>query len=113
MSIHYAFEKLSLACAYAITSEETVQTRLASAIAGHVIHLQRDDFPTEDLWERVTRLRHATTCKPAEGEEGTIAATTAQMTTDEAVTLLHEIFSIFSEVAQECGRQDRANSAHA
>lgn len=113
MDIDYALQELSLAIDGAITSEEPVQTRLRFAMISHIHELERNDFPNEDLWDRVERLRHATSSKPSTGAESTTEVTTAQMTTDEARNLLHEISSILIEVARECGRQDRANSARA
>jgi len=93
---------------YAIGSDDSVQERLAGVVADSVNHLTRDDFPNEELWIRVQKLINATTCKPARGDEGTIVATTSQMTSEEASKWLREVLSLFSEVAEASGAWNSA-----
>jgi hypothetical protein len=104
MALNYGWEKFFSACHYAIGSCEPVQMRLASSISSNIHLLRRDDLPSDEAWERVQKLMAACTCKPAKGGEGTIAATTSQMSDDEAASWLREMISIFSDVAEEYGR---------
>jgi hypothetical protein len=73
-------------------------------MSSYVLNLEDKDLPNLEAWERFRKLKRATSCKPARGDEGSIAATTAQMTDDEAGKWLREIMSLFSEVAEEHGR---------
>jgi hypothetical protein len=104
MALNYGWEKLFSACHYAVGSNETPQKRLAASISYNLIQLKREDLQDDETWERLKELMDAATCKPAKGDEGTIEATTAQMTDDEAAKWLREMMSIFSDVAEEYGR---------
>ena len=104
MALNYGWEKLFCACDYAVGSNETLQAWLAAAISSNVHLLSRDDLPSDVAWARLKKILSATTCKPAKGNEGTIAATTSQMTDEEAAKWLREIMSLFSDVAEEYGR---------
>lgn len=106
MALNYGWEQLFMACSSAIGSEATPQKRLATAVTFRIHVLTRDDLPSDEAWERVEKLMNATTCKPAMGDEGTIEATTSQMTNEEAAKWLQEIVSLFGEVAEESGRQE-------
>ena len=103
MSLTYGWEKLYSACYDSVGSAESPQKRLAGAVAYGIIHLRRENLPTDETWERVAKLIQATTCKPAKGDEGTITATTSQMTDEEAGKWLREIMSILIEVAEAHG----------
>ena len=105
LDLTYGWEKLFNACHYAAGSRETPQKRLAAIVADDILVLRRENLPSDEAWSRVQKVRHAATCKPARGSEGTIEATTSQMTDDEASEWLREIMSLFSEVAEEYGRQ--------
>jgi hypothetical protein len=113
MALNYGWEKLFSACHYAVGSSATVQARLAAVVSSDLHLLRRDDLPSDETWGRVRKIMDATTCKPARGSEGTIAATTSQMSDDEASKLLSEIMSIFTEVAEEYGRLQSIRSAAA
>ena len=100
MSLGYAWEKMFNAVYGAASSEEPLQQRLATAYMYHVMYVHKADVPAE-IWERVDALGKAVNSKPAVGSEGTIAATTSQMSTEEASKWLEEIVSIFNSVAEE------------
>jgi len=104
MSLAYGWEKLFSACHYAVGSNQTPQRRLAAVMSIYVLNLEHKDLPNLEAWERFRKLKRATSCKPPKGDEGTIAATTAQMTDEEAGKWLSEIMSLFSEVAEKYGR---------
>ena len=57
-------------------------------------------IPDAELWERMQKFVEAVTINPGKGGEGSIPATTSQMTDDEAGELLREAFSIFVKVAE-------------
>ena len=104
MALNYGWEKLFSACHYAVGSSETLQERLAAAVSSDLIHLRREDVPSDEVWERLEKLMRAATSKPAKGDEGTIEATTSQMSDDDASKWLREMMSLFSDVAEEYGR---------
>jgi hypothetical protein len=54
-------------------------------------------------WKRFEKLLSETTCLPAKGNEGTIQATTSQMTDDEAGRCLREAFEFFSKIREAYG----------
>jgi hypothetical protein len=110
LDLTYAWEKLFNACRYAVGSGETPQKRLAAVVADDLIVLRRENLPSDEAWSRVQKIRSAASCKPARGGEGTIEATTSQMTDDEAGEWLREILSLFSDVAESYGRQQAAMS---
>jgi hypothetical protein len=110
MELNYGWEKLFSACHYAVGSSETPQKRLAAVVADNIMYLRRENLPSDEAWSRVQKIMHATTCKQAHGSEGTIAATTCQMTDDEAGKWLSEIMSLFADLAEEYGRRQAALS---
>jgi hypothetical protein len=111
LQLNYGFEKLHSACHTAIGSSETPQKRLASAVSFNLTYIRRENLPNEEAWEQVQKIRDAASSKPAEGDEGTIEATTSQMSDDEAAKYLREILDVFSEVAEEIGRLRGSASA--
>lgn len=105
VGVDYGWEKFFVALRYAIASTAPPQERLESVVSG-VCHLDRDSFPDDETWKRFEKLIEGTTKLPARIEgEGTIRATTAQMTDDEAGEWLHEAIGIFSDIAEAYGRE--------
>jgi hypothetical protein len=108
MELTYGSERLFSACEYAIGSTETPQKRLAAIVSSDIMYLRREHLPSDEAWARIKKIVQATTCKPAKGDEGLIAATTSQMTTDEAAEWLREIMAVHNEVAEAYGQQQVA-----
>jgi hypothetical protein len=68
--------------------------------------LERDSFPDGETWNRFERLITATTGLPARNRsEGTIEATTSQMTDDEAGHWLQEAFGICNDITVAYGAE--------
>jgi hypothetical protein len=102
MGVNYGWEKFFILLDYAIASKASLQDRLASAIS-KVEGLSADSFPSDgDSWVRYKGLIEATTKLPALHKEGTIQATTSQMTDEEAARWLREAVGIFSDIARAC-----------
>ncbi len=80
-----------------------MQERLFGVVSG-VCHLERDSFPDDATWERFEALLADNTKRAARGDEGTIEATTSQMSNEEAAKWLQEALSIFTDVAEAYGR---------
>jgi len=99
MTIIYAREKFYLAVEHAATSTDSLQQRLCDAFSRNIDNVQREGL-TQDLWVRVMALKRELNKKPAKGNEGTIMATTAEMTDEEATSALVEIVSIFGEICK-------------
>ena len=104
MGVNYGWEKFFISLRIAVGSEASLQDRLATVISG-VTGLRHDDFPSDgEIWSRFRDLIETTTKLPALHKEGTIQATTSQMTNDEAAKLLREALGIFSDVAIAYGK---------
>jgi hypothetical protein len=104
MGVDYAWEKFFTSLHYAVAGSDSLQSRLASVIMG-VHHLGADSFPADgEIWEEFQVLKRETTKLQARGNEGTIQATTSQMTDDEAAKWLRVAFGIFSDIAKAYGR---------
>jgi hypothetical protein len=108
MALIYGHEKFFAAVYGSIGSSASLQERLCQSYIFNIINVRREDVPSDEIWIRIEKLAEAVTCKPAQGEEGTVAATTSQMTDEEAAEWLHEIASIFNEIAEACGAGEYA-----
>jgi hypothetical protein len=103
MAIDYAWEKFFSAVYGSIGSERSPQDRLADSYVFDIIHVRREDVPNDEVWERIQKLTRAVTSKPAEQHEGSVKATTSEMSSAEAARWLQEIVSIFNEIAEAYG----------
>jgi hypothetical protein len=104
MGVDYGWEKFFSSLHFAIGSTHSLQERLHSVMSG-VSHLDRDSFPDDERWERFEKLLKETTKLPARFEgEGTIQATTEQMSDDDAAKWLREAFGLFSDIALAYGK---------
>ena len=103
MALNYGWEKFFSAVYGSIGSELTPQDRLANSYVFDIIHVRRDDVPSEEIWERIQKLTQAITSKPGKGGEGSVKATTSEMSSEEAAKWLREIVSIFNEIAEAYG----------
>jgi hypothetical protein len=105
MGIDYGWEKFYSALRYALQSNESLQDRLESVIE-EVCHLQRDSFPSDESWEHFDSLMKETTKRAARNQqEGTIHATTSQMSEEEAGRLLQSAFDLFGDLAEAYGAE--------
>jgi hypothetical protein len=103
MALNYGWEKFFSAVYGSIGSELTPQDRLANSYVFDIIHVRRDDVPSQEIWERIQKLTRAITSKPAKQAEGSVKATTSEMSCEEAAKWLQEIVSIFNEIAEAYG----------
>jgi len=99
MELQHAWEAFYRAVDGAASSEKPLQQRLADAYVYSIRNLEGVHVPVQ-IWERIEKLGKTLTAKAAVGGEATIRATTSAMTTEEARELLHEIVSIFTEIAE-------------
>jgi hypothetical protein len=106
MGIDYGWEKFFNVLSYAVGSAASPQERLEGVIVG-TNHLERDNFPDDETWKAFREMLTATTSRAAQGDEGTIRATTSRMTDDEAAKWLTKSVEIFSELAEAYGAQER------
>lgn len=104
MGVGYGWEKLYLAVHYAVSSNESLQERLASCVC-QLSLLDRESFPDDETWQKFNNLKSESTKHPARYKgEGTINATTSQMSDEEAGEWLGVICDLFSAVAEANGR---------
>ena len=107
MGVNNGWEVFYTTMRAAVRSQETLQTRLEYVVMIVYSLSSRDHFPSDEAWERFETLKRATTRLPARFEgEGTLHATTSQMTDAEAGTLLELCFDIFNEMAKAAGAED-------
>lgn len=99
MSLGYTWEKLFVAVEGMARSQESLQDRLMGAFL--CFHLLReDDFPKGELRDAFHDIKHALTWRPAQGDEGTVKATTQQMTDQEASELIGKLVSLYDEITR-------------
>lgn len=103
MALNYGWEKFFSAVYGSIGSDSTPQDRLANSYIFDIIHVRRDDVPSDDIWERIQKLSRAVTNGPARQAGGSVKATTSEMSNEEAAKWLQEIVSIFNEIAEAYG----------
>jgi hypothetical protein len=106
MGVDYACEKFTSALHYAVGSSVSVQQRLEGVMQG-VGHLDRNDFADDETWERFKKLLAETTKLPAQGNEGTITATTSKMSDEEAAKWLRVAFELYSDITEQYAKQTR------
>jgi len=99
----YAWEKFNSALRI-LTSTGTIQERLADAYRLSLIHLDIGKMPKK-LQPEFKKLGEDLTKIPQKGEEGSVAATTAQMSDDEAREHIGTIISMYDEVVRYEVRQ--------
>lgn len=105
MSLEYTWEKLSVAVEGMARSQESLQDRLMGAyLCFHP--LREKDFPKGELRESFHDIMHALTWRPAQGDEGTVKATTQQMTDQEASELIEKLVSLYDEITQSYGVEE-------
>ena len=102
MSLHYGWEKFFIAVSDAASSEKTLQERLRDAYVYNLMYVREENLPP-DVWTELRELHQVITARPAEGDEGTVAATTAVMSDEEASKWLRKVVAWFSEICQAHG----------
>lgn len=104
MGVDYGYQCFYKAVYGAIAGTDTLQRRLRECVR-EVQHLQRDSFPSDDIFTRFRMLiDRATQLPERHPAEGTLTATTAQMTDAEAKRCLHEFCDLFSDITEAYGR---------
>jgi hypothetical protein len=94
----YAWEKFNSAIR-TLASTGTIQERLADAYRLNLGFLDPDKMP-KNLQEEFKKLGEDLTRVPQKGDEGSVAATTATMTDDEAREHIGSIISMYDEVVR-------------
>lgn len=86
----YPHEKFSNAVRSMAVSPKSIQERVGEAYVFNLIHLKPEDLPDEIRY-RFTEMTNKLTARTSIGDEGTVAATTRQMSTDEAIAIAQEL----------------------
>ena len=94
-----ANEKLYLAVSALATGTGTIQDRLTEAFAFNLSLLKQDDGPN-DLMRKIFDLTARMTRQSAKGEEGTVAATAAILSDQEAMEIAADVLSLYIESEQ-------------
>jgi hypothetical protein len=107
MSLGYISEKLTSALNAMATSSKPIQVRLKyAALSAHTImpNGPEVDWPSEELAGRWAEWWGAITAREGQGNEGSIEATTSQLTDAEAERLAEQLFEITMAVEWEYHR---------
>ena len=83
-----------------VTSPKSIQKRVADAYVYNLIHLKSDDLPEAIRYRFMEMANKLTSVKPI-GCEGSVSATTNQMSTDDAIEVATEILGMAYEVESE------------
>lgn len=94
----YAWEKSYLAVRGMAASSQSIQRRVGDAYVYHLIHIH-DENVTPDILARLDAVAERVTREPDAGD-GTVSATVAKMTEDEARELANEITDIYWAICQ-------------
>jgi uncharacterized alpha-E superfamily protein len=87
-------QKIFLTAVYSMaTSPKPIQGRIADAYVYHLIGLKPDEFP-EEIRYQFTELKNTLSTVEPNGDEGSIATTTSQMSEDKAVATAQEIVNM-------------------
>ncbi len=81
------------------SSPKSLQERIGDAYTYHLIHLRPEVDVPEDLRHRFQELATRMTSVEPIGDEGSIAATVAKMSTEEAVRVAEEIVYMWDAVS--------------
>ena len=109
MSLDYAYEKLSVAVTSMATSTDSLQNRLANVyVYGfHTIGLNVNADLPPNLRSLYREIEKNLTKVPAQGDEGSVLATTRAMRDEEAKKVIEQIVYLYDEVAQLIGRESK------
>lgn len=99
MSRDYTWEKVHAAVVGLATSIGSLQERLGDAFVGSLMHVEPDDLPAS-LRQDFARLDEALTRHEAEGDEGSVMASVARMSEEEARQLIESVVSMHDTLAK-------------
>jgi len=90
MNNPYPNEKFTDAVDSMATSPKSIQERVGDAYVYSLIHVKTEEVP-EEIQAQFNEVKRKLTRVEAVGDEGRVAATTNQMSTDEAIEIANEI----------------------
>jgi hypothetical protein len=96
LALDYTKEKFWQAVHSLATGAGAIQDRLAGA-AQYLIRLQPDDLPAK-LRKEFEGMQHELTKEEASGDEGSIVATTRQLSPEQGSKLANRILNIYMEL---------------
>jgi hypothetical protein len=109
MSLEYAYEKFYLAVIGMAQSKKKMRERLEEAYVYHIIHVREEDIPSE-LLQEFCILKKMISSRPPRGTwEGSIRATTQQMSPrelSEAARLTVHLFAAQHEKDYQAARKE-------
>jgi hypothetical protein len=92
------------AFALTATSPKSIQTRVGDAYIFNLIHVKPEEVPHE-IRDKFIALQERLTAVEPKGDEGSVAATVAQMSTDDAVELARQIVDMAYIVRRNLGEE--------
>lgn len=102
MAVDQAWEAFAAAIRSALVSDTSLQERVEKLLSG-VLHLQRESFPDERVWEEYRKLVNET-AKREPRNQGDAAS--SRISDEKARQCLAAAFDIFSQLAKAFGRTE-------
>lgn len=100
----YPFEKFSCAVHGMAVSPSSIQRRVADAYIFNLIHLETEELP-EEIRIKFKELHKKLTSVAPAGDEGSVYATTNEMSTEEAIEIAHSI-TYMADIVESAYRND-------
>lgn len=98
MGIDYAWEKAMVAVTGMACNPDSINERIAHAFAYSLIRINPEEHLPEDLRPLLEEIRTALTSVEPIGDEGSIAATTRVMSTEEATNIARKIVDLYDKI---------------
>ena len=96
----YMWEKFMTAVIGMAQSPKSIQLRIADAYSGSLMNLEPDRFVGESSWRwKFEEISRQLTSGTPVGDEGTIQASVASMSDEEATKIAREIVSLYDEIS--------------
>ncbi len=98
MGLDYAWEKAMVAVTGMACNPDSINERIAHAFAYSLIRISPEEHLPDDLRPLFEDIRAALTSVAPVGDEGSIAATTRVMSTEEATNVARKIVELYDRI---------------
>lgn len=96
----YPNEKFSNAVRSMAISPGSIQERIGDAYVYNLMHIKTEEVP-EEIQEQFENVKRRLTCVEPASDEGRVAATVRQMSTDEAIEIAKQILHMAHVVRRD------------
>lgn len=102
---NYGFDRFFGALRLAVGSKNPPQERVAVVVRS-ICDLRRGSFPDDESWECFQSLLAENAKRATRSDERTTAASTSELSDEEATKWLQRALGLFAELAEAYGRQN-------